>query len=146
MGKFSDVKVERDKTFCKVCKKYFELNDRLIEIHVVAGVDNLVHVSDEIEYGHMNCLNNKIIIESPIRRAPTSEEIMDVIINPSHICKICKAPFKREDRITIAYVVIGKGVDPDTKAPGIMCSDQFEAVHIKCNDPKLDIGGILHLG
>lgn len=149
MEKFPDVQVNRDTTKCVICKKPFELGHKLLELHVIAGIDSYkrVHVSEFVEYGHFNCFNEEQERESPLLKPPTNETIEKLRPTiPAHLCKICKNPLKRGERIVLLYVVLGGGIDPETNAPGIMCSNEFESAHAKCNDPKLDIGEVLIVG
>lgn len=150
MANFPDVTIRENRLNCLVCGKLFKNGEALTEIQIIAGIEDnyLIHVSGTVEYGHSRCVTGneeKAVAYSHLLK-PTKETARAVMAKtPSHICKFCKKTLNREDRIIIAFTIEGSAIDPVTKMPGLLCSQDFESAHVRCNDPKLTLGSYLEI-
>lgn len=56
-------------------------------------------------------------------------------------CGKCRKKFDKGDRVTAAYIVDRVGCDPSNLSrKGVHLYEEFELVHIDCNDPRLTQG------
>lgn len=149
---FPDVPVRTDKRTCAGCRKPLGVGDRIVEVKIVAGVGHspqhfreVVWASDyaNSEVGHADCKNprmagkrNRIMISGREGTAVANEAIVRARSSDTQ-CVCCEKKYKRGDRIVTLFIVEGGMIDPETRAPTVRCSGDYEAAHYRCDDPQM---------
>jgi len=62
---------------------------------------------------------------------------------PTYVCGKCRKPFEKGHRVLQVYISEGKGINPRNVVDntGMYLCEEFEFVHVDCNDPFLKHGG-----
>lgn len=123
---------------CLFCHRPLRPGDKVLQVyrfsHVAYGVP---HAVGDPEPAHVRC-------ETPAREfadSPVHPRTL-VIYNPgttmrvapSHQCLYCTEVFRRDDRIVEVIRVQGIDMDPERGAPGVVCDDDREYAHARCDD------------
>lgn len=53
-------------------------------------------------------------------------------------CGKCRKKFKPGDRVLVAHIVIKSGFNPANRETGAWLSEEFELVHVMCENTALD--------
>ena len=62
----------------------------------------------------------------------------------TYVCSRCRRPIEKGDRIQQVYISLGEGRNPtNIMERGLILSDEWEMVHVDCNDPLL-VKGLGH--
>lgn len=151
---FPDVERRVSLTSCMKCLTVFQRGDTILQAWLVAGVGlhpgtyrRVPFLNEVPGFVHVRCHQRTAepIVVPEIERhllKPTENKPLRPR-TPEYQCHLCKKPFQRGDVINVAVRVIGIGIDPSTRQPATECSEEYEAIHIDCRDPKLDLGGTL---
>lgn len=150
MNHFDAVPVRTPNGVCAVCHKKFERGDRRLQVSIVAGIGRhpytgrpVVYANDfqHSEWAHVKCDNPKArrsVVMYGQKRVPLTEAR-----DSDTRCPVCDVKFQIGDRIVPTFIVLGQGVDPETKREAAVCHEDFEHVHKDCSDPQLSGGGPL---
>ena len=57
---------------------------------------------------------------------------------PTHTCAKCKKKFKPGDRVITAFIVQKVGFNPQVRDVGAWLGEEFELVHVMCENTALD--------
>lgn len=64
-----------------------------------------------------------------------------VPLGPRHdssVCGKCRKSFKPGDRVLVAHIVVKCGFNPANRETGAWLSEEFELVHVMCENPSLE--------
>lgn len=152
---FPDLTRTIDLHVCVRCRAPFRVGDAVQQVWFVAGVGphpdtghRAPYLMDAPAFGHGRCTDRTLddgatFIEIPRRALQPANNVELRPRTPEYQCHVCKRPLARGDAIVTVTRVLGIGVDPATRFPGVEVSSEFEAVHFDCHDPRLDLGGPL---
>lgn len=141
---FTDVPRHVDAATCVACRLTLARHDRVVEVHVVAGVaGGQLYVNDPggTEYAHRDCTNRRADAPRIIvpRQTATKLEHLGARDSNAH-CVTCARRFQRGDRIVELLLVEGVAKDPGTDQPAARCSEDREYAHRDCKDTSLTAG------
>lgn len=123
---------------CLFCARPIAPNDKVLQVYRFAFVRyGVPHAVGDPEPAHVRC-------DDPARRfaheliAPRALVLynpgMTTRVAPSHQCLFCGMVFRTDDRIVEVIRVQGVDRDPERGAPGIVCDDDREYAHARCDD------------
>lgn len=56
----------------------------------------------------------------------------------TYVCARCRKPINKGDRVQQVFISLGEGRNPANFVErGLLLSDEWEMVHVDCNDPLL---------
>ena len=153
---FDDVTDRLPSGVCVRCR--LPINDAHAVVQVLTavgvgpglGYGRTVYVNDVAEAAHLDCAKPALTLtarEIPRTRLKPGDPPPVPTKSPDYQCVRCGKTYERGDRFTQVYRAEGIAIDPETKAPGLRCSDGYETAHLDCSDPQIKgEGAILLIG
>ena len=124
---------------CLFCAQPLRPGDKVLQVYRLAGGFQYgvpLAVGDP-EGAHVACTDparafaHEVV---PPRRLVAYNPGMTVRVAPSHQCLFCGETFRREDRVVEVIRVQGVSEDPVRGAKGVVCDDDREYAHARCDD------------
>lgn len=123
---------------CIFCARPIAKDDKVLQVYRFTFMRyGVPHVIGEPEPAHVRC-------EEPARRfshEPIPQKALVVYnggptmrVSPSHQCLFCGVAFRADDRIIEVIRVQGIALDPETSVQGVLCDDDREYAHARCDD------------
>lgn len=141
---------EADPATCMRCRALLPRGNRVLEVYTVeAVVGSELIVSPYLLYLHRDCpdpalkivpIDASALVEPASRQQLTDMKDIDPL-TPENICRLCRRAFQRGDRVVIVHLVVGRGIDPETKREAAAISPNFEVAHFACGDRALGADG-----